>query len=393
MGSLAEDDNHGKVVSVSSATATALRRSGLLRVEPEGTDGKWRLLPHGKVGAVRAGEVDVMVTPKVGIERLLFLLGYAANPGFRPDDVQGAADDDLLPLMAESLARQAERALAAGVLQGYVTIDDALMTVRGRPRLGDQLSRRPGMLLPLEVRHDEYSADIPENRVLRSAMERMLTGPRLPAGTRARLIHLCGRLDGVGRLDPGRPPPHIRETRLNARYQPALRLAELVLTHQSLETGPGPLTTASFVVDMARVFEDFVTTAMREALAGRPGTTHGQYRTHLDASRLVSVRPDIVHTVDGTPRIVLDAKYKVQKDGPGTDLYQMLAYCTTLNLKRGWLAYAQGPTTPRTYRIRNTGIEVVARPLDLATSPTELLKQISHLADEIWEPPSPPMRP
>lgn len=380
---LPEDDGRGIVAGLSDDAATALSKSGLVRVEPEGA--AWRLRPQGKVGAVRTGGADVVVVPKVGIERLLFLLGYASDPGFRPDNIQGAADHDLVPLMAESLARQAERALAAGVLQGYVTVDDALMTVRGRPRLADQFARRPGTLLPLELTYDAYSADIPENRLLRSAMQRMLAVPRLPAGTRSRLTHLCGRLDGVGRLDPRNPLMDVRETRLNARYQPALRLAKLVLTHQSLEVGTGSFSTASFVVNMAKVFEDFVTTAMREALTGRPGTTHGQYRTRLDEMGLAEMRPDVVHTVNGVPRIVLDAKYKIQKDAPNADLYQMLAYCTTLEVPRGWLLYAQGPSTPQTYRIRNTDIEVIARPIDLSAPPAALLKQIRHLADEIWE--------
>jgi 5-methylcytosine-specific restriction enzyme subunit McrC len=37
--------------------------------------GVWQLIPRGRVGAVRIDDVDVVVTPKVGIARLLFLLG------------------------------------------------------------------------------------------------------------------------------------------------------------------------------------------------------------------------------------------------------------------------------------------------------------------------------
>lgn len=48
-----------------------------------------------------------------------------------------------------------------------------------------------------------------------------------------------------------------------------------------------------------RVFEDFGTTALKEALAGRPGATHGQYPTTLDEARRAKMRPDVVHTVNG----------------------------------------------------------------------------------------------
>ena len=96
--------------------------------------------------------VEVKPKQKVGLSRLLFLLGYAANPGFRPDDVAGVEDTDLFAALGESLARQGLRALERGALSGYVHVEEALRTVRGRIRVGDQMTRRPGMLLPLGSR-------------------------------------------------------------------------------------------------------------------------------------------------------------------------------------------------------------------------------------------------
>lgn len=79
----------------------------------------------------------------MGLARLLFLLGYARDPGFRPDLVAAAEDAEIWPVLAETLARLAEGALARGVLQGYRVEEDALRVVRGRIRIGDQLARRP----------------------------------------------------------------------------------------------------------------------------------------------------------------------------------------------------------------------------------------------------------
>ncbi|WP_232324025.1 McrC family protein [Catenuloplanes japonicus] len=132
--------------------------------------------------------------PKVGIARPLFLLGYARDPGFRPEDVAAGTEPDLWPALAEALVRQAERALGPGVLQGYVSVDEALPLVRGRIRFADQVARRPGLPLPVEwlrqggmqpsqpvaVSYDEYRAEIAENRILRTALCRMLAVLRLP---------------------------------------------------------------------------------------------------------------------------------------------------------------------------------------------------------------------
>ncbi|MFV2178326.1 S-4TM family putative pore-forming effector [Actinomadura sp. LOL_016] len=99
-----------------------------------------------------------------------------------------------------------------------------------------------------------------------------------------------------------------RETRLNRRYIAALRLAELVLRNQSVETLPGRTPIATFVADMPTVFEDFVTTALIEALRDRPGRTEAQYPTYLDIERRVPIGPDLLHLVGDRPVLVADAK-------------------------------------------------------------------------------------
>lgn len=383
---LAENDRDGSVAVLDADQVVALRATGLVEALPE-PDGSWRLLPRGRVGAVDIDGIDVVVTPKVGIARLLFLLGYARDPGFRPEDIEGVRDDELWPAVAESLCRQAERAVARGVLQGYVTEDEALMVVRGRIRLADQIARRPGSLLPLEVSYDEYSQDIAENRLLRTAIRRVLVLPRVGEDIRARLRHLDTRLDAVRPLVPGAPLPTWRPNRLNAPYQPALRLSELVLRTLSFEVGSGRLRVASFVVDMAAVFEDFVTAALTEAWAGRPGTTIPQYLAHLDVDRTIHMKVDVVHVVNHTPRIIADAKYKLADASgryPNADHYQMLAYCTALQTDTAWLVYASGTAGAVPRRIVNTPVAVVEYPLDLAAPPRRLLDQIDQLATVAW---------
>lgn len=389
---LDELDREGRVENLSSVVAEALSQTRLVEVRPE-RHGRWRILPNGRVGAVRIDGLQVQVTPKnrVGLTKLLFLLGFARDPGFRPEDVAGVEEPDLWAALAESLARLAERATAGGVLQGYVTRDEALRTVRGRIRIGDQLARRPGFMVPVEITYDEFTVNIAENRILRTAIRRMLAVPRLSNSAAARLAHLDGRLAEVSVLRHGEALPAWRPTRLNERYLPALRLAELVLANTAAEAGDGTVQVAGFVVDMAKVFEDFVGTALTESLRRYPGTTRLQYPDHLDepgmgAKAAIPMYVDIVHTVNRRPRLVLDAKYKAEGSSgryPNADHYQMLAYCTALKVPTAWLVYAGGGKA-RVRRIRHTGIEVVEYPLDLRVEPRELLEQVDLLAREAW---------
>jgi len=299
-----------------------LAASGVVTAAPSVLPGWWTVAPAGKVGVIRiggtrglggigqAGGVEVWVRPKVDIRRLVFLLGYAADPtGWRDTDVPLASASGLLPALAHAFARQAQRALAGGVLQGYRTVEEALPVVRGRIRMADQVRYRFGLPLPVEVTYDEFTIDITENRLLRAAAERLLRVPRVGDGVRRTLRRLSSvTLADVSHLpDRGRAPGW-QPTRLNARYAVALRLAELVLAAESFEHQRGDVRISGFLFDMAKVFEDFVSVALREALAPGGGRVAFQYRTDLDEAGVVPMYPDIVWVRDGAPVAVLDAK-------------------------------------------------------------------------------------
>jgi len=391
---LDELQGYPEPVELDCEVAATLRDTGLVSVVPA-HGGAWTILPAGKVGAVQIDDLLVRVKPKekVGLSRLLFLLGYAADPGFRPETVSGLEDSDLFAALGESLARHGERALERGPLSGYVHVEESLRTVRGRIRVGDQMTRRPGLLLPLEVSYDDYTSDIAENRILRAAVRMMMHVPRLPDPIIGRLAHLDSKLDGVLALSRGVPLPAWTESRINDHYVPALRLSEIILRTMSAEAGAGHRAVASFVVNMATVFEDFVGTALTETLDPYPGLTEWQYEAFMDEAEpgypsgdRVRMFVDVVHSVRGRPAMIFDAKYKaasVSGAYPNADHYQMLAYCTALGVSRAWLVYA-GRGEPRVRRIRNTGTSVVEFPLDLSREPEALLSRVGELAERAY---------
>lgn len=371
----------------------ALEASKLVVVRGVGR-GKWMLLPNGFVGAVQVDDLLVEVKPKdkVGISQILFLISYAKDPGFRPQNVEAETTDDLWAALGETLARHGECATSRGVLQGYVSRDEALQTVRGRIRISDQVTRRPGMMSPIEVTHDEYTIDIPENRILRGAVRRMLAVPRLDLAVRRRLMHLDRKLTDASSLIRGDRLPRWTRSRLNAAYVPALHIAEVLLQNMVAEAAIGKLHVASFVVNMAKVFEDFVTVALTEALRQYPGRTVAQYKTYLDEPRSdgaqrVVMRPDIVHLIDGQPALIFDAKYKAASTTgqyPNADQYQMLAYATATGKTDAWLVYADRGSSGRR-QVRNSEISVHECPIDLSGSPSEVISRMESLSAQSIE--------
>ncbi|GIH69770.1 McrC family protein [Sphaerimonospora thailandensis] len=379
--------------ALTAEQAATLAAAKAVQVAPGPRAGLWWIRDNGYVGAAAIGGVQVSIRPKTPIDRLLFLLGYSRSlRGWRQEEVHAGEHRDLLPALAHAFARGARRALDRGMLQGYREIEESAQVVRGRIREAEQIRRRYGLPLPMEVRYDEFTVDIAENRLLLAATTRLLCLPGLAEPTRKTLRHVLARLAGVSPLVRGAPLPTWHANRLNIRYHTALRLAELVLRGRSYELDDGTAVRVDgLLFEMWRVFEDFVTVALSEAFQPYGGRSSPQDRLHhLDEDRRVALRPDLVRYAVGPggieqPAAVVDAKYKISAgpDGHNGDLYQMLAYCTVLGLSCGHLVYAKGDAEPYRHVVRRAGIEISRHALDLTLPPTELLAAVAELAANI----------
>jgi 5-methylcytosine-specific restriction enzyme subunit McrC len=161
-------------------------------------------------------------------------------------------------------------------------------------------------------------------------------------------------------------------------------MAHLVLQGASAEHLSGGLRMNGFLFDMNKVFEDFVCVALREALAFYGGHATFQARNiFLDTEDAIRMRPDLVwYGEPGAPLAVADAKYKVSKPHgyPDADLYQMLAYCTSLGLNEGHLIYAKGNAPHSGHAVRRSGITLHQHALDLDSPPLVLLGELKSLA-------------
>lgn len=368
----------------------------LVRLTPA-AGGRWRLRGNQKVGLVRlrtpsGGALQLHLRPKLPVRDLLFLLSYSPGDPWRPEPVTAAESDELLPAVADLLARTTRRTLDAGVLHGYRTVEEDLPLIRGRIRTADQL-RRTGLPLPVAVRYDDHTPDIAENRVLLTALRLAGRLSGVPVRTQQTLRHLADRLTGVRPLHPGAPLPRWVPSRLNSHYTRVLRLAELVLSARSVQPAGRTSTAADgFLLDMPDVFERFLTVALGGVLARRGIRCAAQEGHHrLDEARRVRLRPDIVLYRAGRPVSVVDAKYVfLDTPAPSTDhLVQLLGYCTALGLPHGHLVYAAtdrgGPTD---HVLRRAGITVTAHALDLSRPPAEVLSAVGALADRITQTPA-----
>ncbi|WGT47289.1 McrC family protein [Tessaracoccus lacteus] len=374
-----------QLVHLSRSTAEALQASGALTMTRADRSGWWEVAAGTQVGVIEVAGLEVILRPKIDINRLVFLMGFARRPSHWRDDLVHLDQDVALPeALADAFLALARRAVDQGLLKGYVTVDDSLPVLRGRIREADQLRRRFGREVPLEVRYDDFTVDIPENQLILAAAQRLLALPGVGRRHRGGLQRLRLQLADVSRLHSG-VQPSWTPSRLNARYVPALELAELILGGRSFEQRVGDTVVTGYLLNMAKIFEDFVTVALREAIRPFGGRSQLQYGAFLDEAETVPVKPDFVWLEQGVARLVVDAKYKAEKPSgfPQADLYQLLAYCTVLGLDEGHLVYAKGAEDERTHVVKQVGVRIIAHTLDLDASPSDLLAQIAGLVRDI----------
>ena len=383
-----------KEYALSVAQRDALLRGAAtlgLSIEPViDAEGSYALTAGPTVGAVEIGDLSLLIEPKIGIRQLLSLACYAIgafkSQERRFDFKERAALPDTLAI---ALVAAARRAFARGLLHGYREEEDALQTVRGRIMIEQQVRRRVGAGLPVEVRYDEFTDDILANRLVRAAAGRLGRMRLRSLEARSGLGWVAAMLDHVSPVEyrPG-DVPAVQFDRLNEHYRDVVGLARLILQHSAFESGRGDVRASGFLMNMNVVFQEFVTVALREALGASELALRSDRDVRgvtLDEEEAVGLRPDLSWWDGPDCTFVGDAKYKnlTGSSVPSPDLYQLLAYATALGLPGGLLVYAQGEADVASYRVRHAGKRLHVAALDLSGALDNVLKQVDDLATRV----------
>ena len=340
------------------------------------------------VGTLVVEDLRIYIKPKIRLENLFLLLGV----GLREQDWMKAATQydlnrNLLPAVVSFFTRSADLSLRRGVYRHYREERDRLSTIRGRIDTPAEMTRA-GIVYPIACRFDEYTADIAENRYLKAAILKSLRVPGVLPEDRRRLHRLRITLEEVSASVVG---PELLDridfNRLNAHYEPTLRLARLLLENLTLTDDPGKTQAVSFMVDMNFLFERFVTDRLQRSLRGRLDV-RPQHWDHLGRGGQVPIRPDLVFRRQGENAFVGDLKYKImgdKADAISADYYQLLAYLTALDLPEGVLIYCReaGADRQSSIAVRNADKVLHTWGVDLSGSPAEVEAEVERLADWI----------
>ncbi len=339
--------------------------------------------PGSVVGTLVWPELRVLIKPKVELENIFFLLGFRGGLAKWTDEAfPYKAEWDFLRAIVWVFRAEMERGLRYGINRSYEERAEPLATIRGRLDIGRQITIWQDRPFPVECRFVDYSENIVLNQVLRAATARLLAARGLSFDLVRSLQHIASELSMVDEVHfaPSRMP-EVTFTRLNAQWEPAFRLARLILSGETLRDETGVAVGTAFTVDMNVLFEKFIEEVVAEEARRRGWELEPQFSVHL--TERVKIKPDLVLLQHGNPVAVADAKYVELDEGwPNANVYQLLAYCIALGLPRGLLIYAsQHP--PEVQLVSGSGTELEIVGIDMSKPSDALLEEARFAAKRL----------
>lgn len=241
----------------------------------------------------------------------------------------------LADLLGYVLLASIRETRAQGWPAGYVVVVDRSRVLRGKLVQSHIIESilRPGWVT---CEYEEYSRDIPANRLVKWASEQIAVLARSPVLSRD-LIEEAQALREVATLPPSpRVAERIVLSPMNQTLAPAVRVGQVLLTGRSLQHGGGGERLPGFLWNSSDVFERFAKELIRRAIRLLPASVQFADSALIlgepsKNGRSLPTTPDVRLLSQGAHIAVLDAKYKVWSGSPSApDSYQVVA--------GGWVA-------------------------------------------------------
>lgn len=281
---------------------------------------------------------------KIPILNLYYLVSYASgilNPDERRIPVGKDDGYDLSDLYARLLIDGVDSLLRRGLHRHYVEVEDEIPGIRGQLRIAESIRRDSFRHGRAACAFDELDADILPNRILKSAVKRVLSSRSLDKKLAADLRTTLRRMQGIRDIPLSVAAFRSLVMHRNmARYRFLLFIARLVAEHSQVTEDGRVATFLDLERDeskLARLFEAFVRNfyvreTPRYKLAKRSLTW--MFEEEGDGGFLPGMEMDIPLESDDCI-VIIDTKYYAnaviqnayaQEKLKSPNLYQMFAY-------------------------------------------------------------------
>jgi 5-methylcytosine-specific restriction enzyme subunit McrC len=363
--------------------ASKIQRTGIVELSRR-VSGEFVIKADSKIGFISVQGVQVNVAPRFPVYNVFYFLGLLDELKLDPEKVEISANEDFLAVLFQSFIQSVNTATRKGLISGYVNRQNSLPVLKGRVDFSRQFKKHPGQYFPFEVSFDDFVEDIPENQILKKALQISLKYGLRSRNLRNQAQNLLFNFKDTSDVQV---VPAWNASRLNSHYWDALRIAELIISGNGFHENSGDVLISGFSIDMYKVFEDFVAKQLATRVNNSSDRLVTQKILTLDVGGLYKEKPDVIWYRDGRPFQVLDTKYKkpegeTQQRDSLNDLRQVISYASLLGLKQAHLVYGVAGNA-RSIETRQEGITVYTHGLDLGKSPADIQKQLDSLVDSL----------
>ena len=233
------------------------------------------------------------------------------------------------PCQRSSIAeflRSVEHVVKRGLRHDYTSLQGNVPALRGKLLIGPHLSQNTVRVDRFFTERHEFSADRPENRLLHTALRRVLVRSAVaPSQRLARELGFAFAEVPLSR-SPGLDFQRVRPDRAMSHYRDALAWARLILAGLSPLTGSGPHHAPSLLFPMEALFEAFVARHLPRQVA-RPLTVKaqsaGRHLVSHNGKDWFRLKPDLLVREGDENRMVIDTKWKLldRRQSGGSDKY------------------------------------------------------------------------
>jgi 5-methylcytosine-specific restriction enzyme subunit McrC len=332
-----------------------------IHVEPPSlADDVWKLTNQGWAGYIPlARDTGIFLEPKIPLANLFGMMGYAYRLGEFLDAglYQSASIGEFYEQLAYILARRVLAGARQGLYREYIPKTATLPYIRGR--LIVQPSSALGPPSSVLCLYHEHTPNIEDNQILAWTLHTIARGglltPRVAPTVRAAYRSLAGVV----------PPTPIRlhtlagrtYSRLNQDYRGLHALCRFFLENSGPQHQAGDRPMIPFLVDMARLFEQFVAEWLREHLP-EEFFLRVQERLEIGDAGDLHARVDLVLYERSTGRAiaVLDTKYKTPDHPEPEDVFQAAGYADVKGCGEAYLVYPSRLKRPLEVRVGNVRV-------------------------------------
>lgn len=358
----------------------------------------------GWVGYIPLNDTYALqVSPRVPIGNLERIIGLARDYDARVLEKYtrqfshtNEQPESLTDVLTDQLLRAFDLIVESGLLKTYERRTAVGAAPIGRINAFETAWRSKKSGLPIAVSSSfGRTRDFSPNRMLKAAFAKLLSLYRTDTrqSQRARILRVqkaLGRLEdisapGAADITSGKIGQTLRHlSPHHESYADALMLAQLIISDSgiAIRGNEGGAVLPSIIINMAEVFEAYVRriladnlgprVSVRDGNKGEPAGAALQLFEPLRASiKNPDVTPDIVVEIDGSPRLIIDAKYKhAPANANSNHIQQVMVYGARYGTKKVMLLFAgRAASEPSVIELGSIGpFEVFHAGIDLNAS-------------------------